>query len=146
MIDEHYVNLGLKQILENIEQVVDLRITPLEEVMNTVIGMFPNLCLENLENLRKAIMKRKNILKRYHAKNKDRASNLVKKEYYVISDMQLENVDKEDIQAEIKKKRNRMSAQISRDRKKLKIQELEVNNSKLLEETERIKLENEKLK
>lgn len=31
---------------------------------------------------------------------------------------------KEEIQAEIKKKRNRMSAQVSRDRRKMKIQEL----------------------
>ena len=39
-----------------------------------------------------------------------------------------------------------MSAQISRDRKKIKIQELENDNSKLRLETEKIRLENEKLK
>lgn len=39
-----------------------------------------------------------------------------------------------------------MSAQISRDRKKIKIQELENDNSKLRQETEKIRLENEKLK
>ena len=49
-------------------------------------------------------------------------------------------------EADIKKKRNRVSAQISRDRKKQYFKELELKNQKLEEEIIRARLENEKLK
>ena len=76
------------------------------------------------------------ILKRDHAKH--RTIQDKKSEYFVVSDT-VEGVDiKEQLQAEIKKKRNRMSAQISRDRKKIQIQELEVSNQRLKAETEKI--------
>lgn len=79
-------------------------------------------------------------MKKNHAKNRN--SNGKKPEYYVISDT-VEGVDaKDDEQAQIKKKRNRVSAQVSRDRKKLKIQELELNNKKLKAETEKMVQEN----
>lgn len=68
-------------------------------------------------------------MKRAYAKSRE--VQVEKNEYYVFGDT-VEGVDiKEQIQAEIKKKRNRMSAQISRDRKKIQIQELEENNKKL---------------
>ena len=53
----------------------------------------------------------------------------------MISDIPIEITSKEDIQTELKKKRNRMSAQISRDRKKMKLKELETSHNKLIEET-----------
>ena len=85
--------------------------------------MFPSLPEETLEKLRKMIIKRKNHLKRNYAKTRKSSSGL-KKEFYVISDLVHHCAAQEDVIAEIKKKRNRMSAQISRDRKKMKIQEL----------------------
>lgn len=46
-----------------------------------------------MEKLRKMIVKKKNFLKRNYAKNRDQ-SNLEKKSYYVISDMNNESVAK----------------------------------------------------
>lgn len=107
-------------------------------------SLFPCLPNEALEKLRKMIVKRKNFLKRSFAKN--RGEGKVQKELFVISGLVPQCSAKEDALAEIKKKRNRMSAQISRDRKKLKIQELESNNDQLREEAEKMKQENERLK
>jgi len=46
----------------------------------------------------------------------------VKKEYFVVSNLTNSTNIKDEIQEEIKKKRNRISAQNSRDRRKMKIQ------------------------
>lgn len=97
-------------------------------------NMFPNIVYGNLESLRKHILKKKSILKRNYAKNR-KEQYQEEKGLYVISEMPMETSSKEDIQTELKKKRNRMSAQISRDRKKMKLKELETSHNKLMEET-----------
>jgi hypothetical protein len=70
--------------------------------------------------LRKKILKRKNFLKRYRAKN--RQPKIVYA-YEQFSTSVPTNAG--ETEAEVKKKRNRVSAQVSRDRKKQYFKELE---------------------
>lgn len=69
--------------------------------------------------LRKKILKRKNLLKRCRAKNRTPKIIAYEPEFSTPT-----NPNPVDTEAEIKKKRNRVSAQISRDRKKQYFKEL----------------------
>lgn len=80
-------------------------------------------------------------MKRYRAKNRQ-PKFLCSYEYFP----ELTGIQGIETEAEIKKKRNRVSAQISRDRKKQYFKELELKNQELEEEIIRTRLENEKLK
>lgn len=112
----------------------------IHDILEYAKGNFTISSEMDWEEFDRCLKKRKLIMKKNHAKNRN--SNGKKPEYYVISDT-VEGVDaKDDEQAQIKKKRNRVSAQVSRDRKKLKIQELELNNKKLKAETEKMVQEN----
>lgn len=90
-------------------------------------------------------MKRKRKLKRFHAKNRALQPK-VEREVVLPVEIKGDAENSETDHNEIKKKRNRMSAQISRDRKKEHIKDLERNYQQLKEETEQTKAENEKLK
>jgi hypothetical protein len=78
--------------------------------------------------LRKKILKRKHLLKRYRAKNR-----LPKTTYSFDYFPEMAATQIMETEAEIKKKRNRVSAQISRDKKKLYFRELELKNQQLEE-------------
>jgi hypothetical protein len=67
-------------------------------------------------DLARKLRRRKMALKRSYAKNRSKSG--VKQEYYVISGSVEGANMTEQSHAEIKKKRNRVSAQVSRDRKK----------------------------
>ena len=71
-------------------------------------------------------------LKRYFARKRDRTVNF-KKNIYIFGNADIVKDEVQEIQEETKKKRNRMSAQISRDRKKIQIHELQVFNYHLRE-------------
>ena len=71
-------------------------------------------------------------LKRYFAKKRDKNVNL-KKNIYIFGNPEIVKDEVQEIQEETKKKRNRMSAQISRDKKKMQIHELQICNSHLRE-------------
>lgn len=76
--------------------------------------------------LRKKLIKRKNFLKRYRAKNRQPKILYTYEQY-----PQVPSSNGTETEEEIKKKRNRVSAQISRDRKKQYFKELEQKNLKL---------------
>lgn len=87
----------------------------------------------DLDLLRRKILKQKNLLKRNRAKNR-KNTPVVKKNYTTV--VKIADEDEE----ETKKQRNRISAQISRDKKKLRVKELEEMNKKLQEECNMRKL------
>jgi hypothetical protein len=93
----------------------------------------------DLDLLKRKILKQKNLIKRNRAKSR-KISAQDKKTYLV--GISLPQEDEE----ETKRQRNRISAQISRDRKKLRVRELEEMNKQLQEECFHRKLENEQLK
>ena len=98
--------------------------------------------VDDWDGLRKSILKRKKLLKRVHAKNRPLVPTLPKAVVLPLEGKE----EPEETQNEIKKKRNRMSAQISRDRKKEHIKQLERNFQLLQQETLQAKAENEQLK
>ena len=121
---------------------MSLRTTHLHDILKFVEANF-NEDIEDWEGLRKSIIKRKKVLKRIHAKNRGSVPTLPKA---VVIPLELKEESGDQSQNEIKKKRNRMSAQISRDRKKEHIKQLEKNFELLQEETLQAKAENEQLK
>jgi hypothetical protein len=121
------------QVIFYLENNIDLCDTPLQEILRFVEV---NLAFKgvDLDLLRRKILKQKSLLKRNRAKNR-KNTTLVKKTYtsaVAIAD--------EDDEEETKKQRNRISAQISRDKKKLRVRELEEMNKKLQEECNMRKL------
>lgn len=126
------VNILVTQIIEYLEDRVDLRLTGIEEIMGFAQAD-PNICQQiDWPKLKKKIIKKKILLKRDFAKKRE-DKRLFKKEIFIFGNNQVNYDDQEDFQAEIKKKRNRVSAQISRDRRKVKIQELQSSNVHLKE-------------
>lgn len=111
---------------------MDLCDTPLINILNFVQS---NEAFEGVdfEKMKRKIMKQKYILKRNRAKNRKPTHEYVKTEinYCLANEEKVE---------EYKKQRNRISAQISRDRKKEKVRELEEQNQLLREQYNRIKL------
>lgn len=88
--------------------------------------------------VRRSVLKLKNKLKRERAKN--RIHTVSERRNFVPV------VCEDDQEEEFKKQKNRISAQLSRDRKKEKVKSLEELNRQLLEECQRHKKENEMLK
>lgn len=117
----------LFQAIDYVQNYVDIIDTPLEDI----ILCFDRLqCGQELDKnmLRKKILKRKHLLKRYRAKNR-----LPKTTYSFDHFPEMAATQIMETEAEIKKKRNRVSAQISRDKKKLYFRELELKNQQLEE-------------
>lgn len=103
---------SLSKAIDYVQNYVDLIDTPVEDIINCLDRL---QCAQDLDRilLKKKILKRKNFLKRYRAKNRQPKSSFTCEVYPAsISTNGIET------EAEIKKKRNRVSAQISRDRKK----------------------------
>jgi hypothetical protein len=121
-----------------LENNIDLCDTPLQDILRFVEV---NLAFKgvDLDLLRRKILRQKNLIKRNRAKNRKNVPN-IKKPYEVV--VSLPDEDEE----ETKKQRNRISAQISRDKKKLRVRELEEMNKRLQEECNLQKLENDQLK
>ena len=88
--------------------------------------------------VRRSVLKLKSKLKREKAKNR----------IHTVSERRnfLPAVCEDDQEEEFKKQKNRISAQLSRDRKKEKVRSLEEQNRQLMEECQRHKKENEMLK
>ncbi len=109
-LNKYYFSLW--KAIDYVQNYVDLIDTPVEDIINCLDRL---QCAQDLDRilLKKKILKRKNFLKRYRAKNRQPKSSLTCEVYPAsISTNGIET------EAEIKKKRNRVSAQISRDRKK----------------------------
>ena len=121
-----------------LENHIDICDTPLNEILQFVEV---NLAFRgiDLDLLRRKLLKQKSILKRNRAKNR-KTTPVVKNTYGGL--VVLPDEDEE----ETKKQRNRISAQISRDKKKLRVRELEEMNKKLQEECQLRRMENEQLK
>ena len=109
----------LSQAIDYIQNYIDIVDTPLEDIINYLERL---QLADNLDKmlLRKKILKRKNFLKRYRAKNRPPKIVCAYEQF----SMSVPVVSGE-TEAETKKKRNRVSAQVSRDRKKRYFQELE---------------------
>jgi hypothetical protein len=108
----------LFKAIDYVQNYVDIIDTPLEDILLC----FDRLqCGQDLDKniLKKKILKRKHLLKRYRAKNR-----LPKLLYSYEQFPELGVTQLIETEAEIKKKRNRVSAQISRDRKKQYFKEL----------------------
>lgn len=120
---------------------MNLRTTHLKDILKFVESNFQE-DVDDWDGLRKSILKRKKLLKRVHAKNRPLVPTLPKAVVLPLEGKE----EPEETQNEIKKKRNRMSAQISRDRKKEHIKQLERNFQLLQQETLQAKAENEQLK
>lgn len=128
---------SLIQVFEILEHSIDLCDTPLADIMRLVNE---NVAFRGVdaELVKKKVLKRKYLLKRLRAKDRRgcRERRMVAVELPV-------NCDQEE---EFKKQRNRMSAQISRDKKKQKVKALEELNQQLLDECQRQRQENERLR
>ena len=128
------------QVIAYLSQLTDIASTPLEDLLKIVKtnSVFNNI---DLHSLRKKIVREKNRLKRERAKNRPIKHFAVPERrapvFLPVNDEQDE---------EFKKQRNRISAQISRDRKKEKVKALEELNRKLEEECRQQKEENERLR
>jgi hypothetical protein len=111
------------QVLCFLDHSVDICDTPLPEIMQLVAQ---NEGFRGVDEtlVRQKIIKQKNLLKRNRAKNR-RA--LPKKEIQII-DLAVDTCEKVE---EYKKQRNRISAQVSRDKKKEKVKALEELNHQL---------------
>ena len=118
-------------MISYLTQTVDLCNTPIITILNFVKA---NQAFEGLDfdHIRRKIMKQKYVLKRSRAKNRQQA---VKWEF----NCSLASDEKD---GEYKKQRNRMSAQISRDRKKEKVRDLQQQNQLLRQNCESMRLEN----
>lgn len=99
-----------------LENNIDLCDTPLQEILRFVEV---NLAFKgvDLDLLRRKVLKQKSLFKRNRAKNRKNTPNIKKTYATVVS---LVDEDEE----ETKKQRNRISAQISRDKKKVRVREL----------------------
>lgn len=111
--------------IDYVQNYLDIIDTPVDDIINCLDRL---QCGQDLDRLmlKKKILKRKNFLKRYRAKNRQPKS-LLSCEIFPT----LVSTNGVETEAEIKKKRNRVSAQISRDRKKQYFKELEQKNQKL---------------
>ena len=119
----HYISfeqvfLHLFQVIDYVQNYVDIIDTPLEEILLSLERL---QCGQDLDKntLRKKILKHKHLLKRYRAKNRQPKLLCSYEQFPDLTGSQ--GIETE---AEIKKKRNRVSAQISRDRKKQYFKEL----------------------
>ena len=108
-----------------LEHTHDLCDTPLAEIIQSVIGnaMFKGV---DLDLLKRKVIKKKNELKRTRAKNR----KMIIREHIIANVSVPQDCEEE----EFKKQRNRISAQISRDKKKEKMKALEELNRQLEEE------------
>jgi hypothetical protein len=125
------------QVLCYLEHLLDIRDTPLNEIMRAV-EMNPAFNGVELELVRRKVLKQKNRLKRERAKDRKNILREQRAQPFVPI------VDEEE--EEFKKQRNRISAQLSRDRKKEKVKALEELNRQLQEECRQQREENEKLR
>lgn len=109
----------LSQAIDYVQNYIDIVDTPLEDIINYLERL---QLADNLDKttLRKKILKKKNILKRYRAKNRQPKAICAYEQFST----PVPSTSGE-TEAEIKKKRNRVSAQVSRDRKKQYFKELE---------------------
>jgi hypothetical protein len=107
-----------------LEHSIDLCDTPLADIMRLVDE---NVAFRGVdaELVKRKVLKRKYLLKRLRAKDRRgcRERRVVAVELPVVCDQE----------EEFKKQRNRMSAQISRDKKKQKVKALEELNQQLLD-------------
>lgn len=128
----------LTQVMFYLENNIDICDTPLSEILRFVEV---NLAFKgvDIDLLKRKILKQKSLLKRTRAKNR-KFVPIPKKTYTGVITVA------DDDEEETKKQRNRISAQISRDKKKLRVKELEEMNKKLQEECLQRKMENEQLK
>lgn len=114
------------QVIAYLMQTIDLCDTSLNNILNFVQTneIFKGV---DIQIVKRKVIKQKNILKRNRAKNRKYVEKVVPIEINagIFSGQPSE---------EYKKQRNRISAQISRDRKKEKVKELEDKNRILKEQ------------
>ncbi len=110
------------KVLCYLEHTLNICDTPLAEILEAVTTnqMFKGV---DLDLLKRKIIKKKNELKRLRAKNR----KMIVREHKTSNF----SVGQEYEEEEFKKQRNRISAQISRDRKKEKMKALEELNRQL---------------
>lgn len=110
------------KVLCYLEHTLNICDTPLAEILEAVAGnqMFKGV---DLDLLKRKIIKKKNELKRTRAKNR----KMIVREHKTGT----LSIGQECEEEEFKKQRNRISAQISRDRKKEKMKALEELNRQL---------------
>ena len=114
---------------------LDIRTTPMKEIEEFLEENY-RLDESEMKAMTAGILRKKRNLKREKAKNRTRDGELIKLEpnYSPVTTSPV-LVDLTYDENEKKKKRNRISAQISRDRKKQYLVELEDENKRLSEET-----------
>ena len=118
-------------MIDYVDSIFDVRITPMKEIEEF---LQENYRLEDSEMrcITSGILRKKRILKRERAKFRTRDMGIVKVEpNFVPSVVTPGIIDLTCDESEKKKKRNRISAQISRDRKKQYLIDLESENRKL---------------
>lgn len=106
--------------MDFLEGSIDICDTPLNEIIKFVL-IHPEFKAVDIDLVRSKIIRQKSILKRLRAKNR---KAFIKPKFDEAS-LALANNVSTDLEEEAKRKRNRISAQTSRDRKKQQVRELE---------------------